>query len=50
MDNLGRTVNNTKIINNKYSIINVQGYAKGIYLVKLLMNNGEIRTTKLIVD
>ncbi|MFY7963561.1 MAG: DUF7619 domain-containing protein [Chitinophagaceae bacterium] len=48
-DYFGRTKHKA-IINNQLSIINVQGFAKGIYLVQVVLDNGSIKTEKLIVE
>ncbi len=50
VDYLGRTIVDKKIINNQLTIINVQRVIKGIYVVKAIMNNGELKTEKLIVE
>ena len=49
-DYLGKIVMSKKIVNNQYSTINVQQYSKGLYFVKLVLNNGEIKIEKLIVE
>lgn len=49
VDYLGKIVVTKKIFNNQYAIINVQQFAKGIYLVKAIMANGNIKMEKLIV-
>jgi phosphoribosylaminoimidazole (AIR) synthetase len=50
VDYLGKTISNEKVINSQNATINVQGFAKGVYLVKAIMINGEIKTEKLIVE
>jgi hypothetical protein len=50
IDYLGREVYSKKIINNQSTIINVQGFVKGIYVVKPIMSNGDIKTEKLVVE
>ena len=47
---LGKTVSTKKVIENQIAIFNMQGFAKGVYLVKAIMNNGAIKTEKLIVE
>ena len=49
IDYMGQIVKK-QIMNNQQSIINIQGISKGIYVVKVEMNNGEIKTQKLIVQ
>ena len=49
VDYLGKLVFTKNTINN-YTTINVRGWAKGIYLVKILLNTGEIKTEKLVVE
>ena len=39
-----------QIINNQLSIINVKQFPKGVYIVKALMNNGDVKTEKLVVE
>lgn len=34
----------------QHQIINIKQFAKGIYLVKAILNNGEIKTEKLVVE
>jgi hypothetical protein len=50
IDYLGREVYRKKIINNQESIINVQKLPKGIYVVKAIMSNGDIKTEKVVVE
>jgi hypothetical protein len=50
IDYLGKEVYSKKIINNQESIINVQRFPKGIYAVKAIMANGEIKTEKIIIQ
>jgi len=50
VDYLGKTISNEKVINSQNTTINIQGFAKGVYLVKAIMINGEIKTEKLIVE
>lgn len=49
IDYLGQIVKR-EIITNQLSIINVNQLAKGMYIVKTTMKNGEIKTEKLIVE
>ena len=49
VDYLGKVIF-TKNSTNLQTTINVQGWAKGIYLVKILLNTGEIKTEKLVVE
>jgi hypothetical protein len=50
IDYLGRTIVDKKIINNQSTIINVQGFTKGVYVVKAVMSNGDIKTEKLVLE
>jgi hypothetical protein len=50
IDYLGKEVYSKKIINNQASIINVQRFPKGVYVVKVIMTNGDIKTEKLVVE
>jgi hypothetical protein len=50
IDYLGRIIIDKKIINNQSTIINVQGFPKGIYVVKAIIANGDIKTEKLVVE
>jgi hypothetical protein len=50
IDYLGKEVYRKKIINNQESIINVQRFSKGIYVVKAIMNNGDTKTEKLVLE
>jgi hypothetical protein len=47
---LGKEVYRKKIVNNQESIINVQRFSKGIYVVKAILMNGDIKTEKLVVE
>ena len=49
IDYLGKTV---KYYNNitEHQTINTQQFTKGIYAVKVLMNNSEVKTAKLVVE
>jgi len=49
-DYLGKLMINKKNTNTEQNIINVQGFAKGIYIVKLIMTSGETKTEKLVVE
>ena len=49
IDYLGQIVKK-QIINNQQSIINVQGLAKGLYLVQIITDSGEIKSEKLILE
>ena len=40
---------NNKATNLQYAIINYQ-FKKGVYVVKSIMNNGEIKTERLVVE
>ena len=48
IDYLGKVVKK-QILNAQLSTINYQ-LAKGVYLVKVIMNNGEVKTSKLIIE
>ncbi len=48
-DYFGRIVYRSTV-NNQLSIINLQGFARGIYLVQVVLDNGSIKTEKLIVE
>ena len=50
VDYLGKEVMSKKIFNNQYSTINVQGLAKGFYMVKVVTANGDIKTEKLVIE
>jgi hypothetical protein len=50
IDYLGRTIIDKIIINNQSTIINVQGFTKGFYVVKVIMSNGDIKTEKLVIE
>ena len=49
IDNLGKTVYQLKV-NSEKLIVNTKQFTKGIYIIKLTMNNGDIKTEKLIVE
>ena len=49
IDNLRKTIKK-QIINNQQSIINIQGVAKGIYLLQVFTNKGDVKNEKLIVQ
>ncbi len=48
-DYFGRVIYKSTV-NNQLSIINLQGFARGIYLVQVLLENGSIVNEKLIVE
>ncbi len=50
IDYLGRLVTHKKIINYQLSIINVQDFAKGMYIVQIVTDKGEVLNKKLLVD
>jgi len=50
IDYLGKEVYRKKIIKNQESIMNVQRFSKGIYIVKVMLNNGDVKTEKLLVE
>lgn len=49
IDYLGRTVYRSTV-NSLPLSINTKQFAKGIYVVKAIMNNGDIKTEKLVVE
>ncbi len=49
MDALGKTIIQYNNIT-KHQTINTKQFTKGVYMVKLIMNNGAIRTSKLIIE
>ena len=49
MDALGKTIIQYNNIT-KHQTINTKQFTKGVYMVKLIMNNGTIRTSKLIIE
>lgn len=48
VDGLGRIIIEKKIINNQSTTINVQEFLKGIYVVKMVMNNNTTLLSKFI--
>jgi hypothetical protein len=50
IDCLGKVVYRAAMSNKQFITINLQGIAKGIYLVKAIMSNEDIKTEKLVVE
>jgi len=50
IDYLGRVVTHKKIINYQLSIINIQDFAKGMYIVQIATDKGEVLNKKLLVE
>jgi len=49
IDYLGRTVYKT-MVNGQWTMVNTKQFPKGIYVVKAIMNNGDIKTEKLVLE
>ncbi len=49
IDNLGRTVYRSTV-NSQPLTVNTKQMSKGIFIVKAMMNNGDIKTEKLVVE
>ncbi len=49
IDYLGKQVYQANINRTSY-IVHLKSFTKGIYLVKMIMNNGEVKTSKLIIE
>ena len=47
---LGQVLYTNQIINSQSSTINIQGFSKGLYIVKILTTKGEIISQKIIID
>ncbi len=48
-DYLGRTIMQLKV-NSEKLVVDTKEFAKGIYVIKIILNNGEIKTAKLIKE
>ncbi|CAF3817074.1 unnamed protein product [Rotaria sp. Silwood1] len=49
IDCLGRTVYKS-MVNSQWSMVNTKQFGKGVYVVKAVMSNGEVKTEKLVVE
>ncbi len=49
IDYLGKIIYTDKINRTSY-IVNLKSFVKGVYIVKAILNNGELKTSKLIVE
>jgi hypothetical protein len=49
IDYLGRTIYKS-MVNSQWSIVNTKQFAKGMYLVKVIMKNGDVKTEKLVIE
>ncbi len=50
INQLGQVVYSNSLNNNQSSTINIQGFAKGLYIVKIITIKGELITEKLIIE
>ncbi len=49
VDYLGKIIYTDKTNRTSY-IVNLKSFAKGVYIVKVILNNGDVKTEKLIVE
>ena len=49
IDYLGRTIQQLKV-NSEQLIVNTKQFGKGVYVVKAILKNGEVKTEKLVVE
>ena len=50
IDNTGRLLMNKNVVNSNKEVLRIHQLAKGVYLLKVVYENGECKTGKLIIE